>query len=259
MRVWMKSPDESAREIGYGILGARLKDDPARSLFPDDVVTALAVASEDSDAEPFIEEQRFTQGVSPERAREFRLGRLCARHALGGLGLLPKAIPVGRDGSPRWPAGSLGSISHSHGLCGAAICRAGRYRGIGFDIASDLPLDAAIARAICAPAEVAWLGERTESERGYLAKILFSAKESVWKALSRDLIRPADLQQFEISLGLPDRTFRVRRLAGLKPSREARERIRGRFVHMPPWILTGVLVEPSAARRGSRASRPANP
>lgn len=28
MRAWMKSPDESAREMGYGILGFRLKDDP---------------------------------------------------------------------------------------------------------------------------------------------------------------------------------------------------------------------------------------
>ena len=29
MRAWMKSPDESRREMGYGILGARLKHDPA--------------------------------------------------------------------------------------------------------------------------------------------------------------------------------------------------------------------------------------
>ncbi len=28
MRAWMKSPDESSREMGYGLLGARLKDDP---------------------------------------------------------------------------------------------------------------------------------------------------------------------------------------------------------------------------------------
>jgi 3-methyladenine DNA glycosylase AlkD len=28
MRAWMKSPDEFAREMGYGILGARLKDEP---------------------------------------------------------------------------------------------------------------------------------------------------------------------------------------------------------------------------------------
>ena len=28
MRAWMKSPDESRREMGYGILGVRLKDDP---------------------------------------------------------------------------------------------------------------------------------------------------------------------------------------------------------------------------------------
>ncbi|MCM2316392.1 MAG: DNA alkylation repair protein [Thermoanaerobaculia bacterium] len=28
MGAWMKSPDESVREMGYGILGARLKDDP---------------------------------------------------------------------------------------------------------------------------------------------------------------------------------------------------------------------------------------
>lgn len=28
MRAWMKSPDEFSREMGYGILGMRLKDDP---------------------------------------------------------------------------------------------------------------------------------------------------------------------------------------------------------------------------------------
>jgi hypothetical protein len=28
MRAWMKSPDELTREIGYGILGVRLRDDP---------------------------------------------------------------------------------------------------------------------------------------------------------------------------------------------------------------------------------------
>ena len=28
MHDWMKSPDESTRELGYGILGARLRDDP---------------------------------------------------------------------------------------------------------------------------------------------------------------------------------------------------------------------------------------
>jgi len=28
MRAWMKAPDESTREMGYGILGLRLKDDP---------------------------------------------------------------------------------------------------------------------------------------------------------------------------------------------------------------------------------------
>src|SRR6185436_18469421 len=29
MRAWMRSPDEYTREIGYGVVGARLKDDPA--------------------------------------------------------------------------------------------------------------------------------------------------------------------------------------------------------------------------------------
>ena len=28
MRAWMKSPDEFHREMGYGILGVRLRDDP---------------------------------------------------------------------------------------------------------------------------------------------------------------------------------------------------------------------------------------
>lgn len=41
MRSWMKSPDESTREMGYGILSARLKDDPD-SISDADVERVLA-------------------------------------------------------------------------------------------------------------------------------------------------------------------------------------------------------------------------
>jgi 3-methyladenine DNA glycosylase AlkD len=51
MRAWMKSPDEFPREIGYGIFGARLKDDPA-SIADADAEKALATIEKEIHRSP---------------------------------------------------------------------------------------------------------------------------------------------------------------------------------------------------------------
>ena len=51
MRAWMKLPDESAREIGYGIFGARLKDDPG-SVSDADAEKALATIEKEIHRSP---------------------------------------------------------------------------------------------------------------------------------------------------------------------------------------------------------------
>lgn len=51
MRAWMKSPDEVRREMGYGILGARLKDDPA-SITDADAARVLATIEKEIHRSP---------------------------------------------------------------------------------------------------------------------------------------------------------------------------------------------------------------
>ncbi|MEK6325674.1 MAG: DNA alkylation repair protein [Acidobacteriota bacterium] len=51
MRAWMKSPDEFAREMGYGILGVRLKDDPD-SISDADVEKVLATIEKEIHRSP---------------------------------------------------------------------------------------------------------------------------------------------------------------------------------------------------------------
>ena len=50
-----------------------------------------------------------------KRRSEYLAGRWCAREALAMLGM--EGIPaLGPDRAPQWPAGSLGSITHSQGI-----------------------------------------------------------------------------------------------------------------------------------------------
>ena len=51
MRAWMKSPDEFPREMGYGILGARLKDDPG-SVSDSDAEKVLATIEKEIHRSP---------------------------------------------------------------------------------------------------------------------------------------------------------------------------------------------------------------
>ena len=69
----------------------------------------------------------------PKRIQEFAAGRLCARRALGEFGRRGFPIPVARDRQPFWPAGVVGSITHTAGLCAAVVAERSRLAALGVD------------------------------------------------------------------------------------------------------------------------------
>jgi 4'-phosphopantetheinyl transferase EntD len=85
------------------------------------------------------------------------------------------------DRSPWWPPGVVGSITHSGDLCAVVVTHASRARGLGLDIEVDAPLDRAIEPLVATPAELAWLASQGDEARGWLGKLLFSAKEAFYK------------------------------------------------------------------------------
>lgn len=120
--------------------------------------------------------------MGEKRQREFTAGRHCARQALVRLGQEPVALPIGPGRAPVWPSGIIGSISHTDEIAIAAVSRQTDLRSLGVDVESADPLESGLLELVCRDEERAAL---TASGLQPLlgAKLIFSAKESVYKCL----------------------------------------------------------------------------
>jgi 4'-phosphopantetheinyl transferase EntD len=119
------------------------------------------------------------------RRREFAAGRIAARQALAGAGGPSASIPIGDQRQPIFPAGFVGSITHKLELAAAVAAPDSTVLALGLDLESmDRPVSAGIASHVCVPSERAWVEDATsEPERDLRLRRLFSAKESLFKAL----------------------------------------------------------------------------
>lgn len=150
-------------------------------LFPASVATAI-VRLPAPEMALFPEEEAAMIRALPKRRREFAGGRWCARQALAHLGIEAVAIPVGDGRAPLWPPGVAGSIAHSDTHAIAAVTREPAIRSLGVDLEPDTSLEEDLWMTICGPEELAWLSGQPAVERGRLARLLFSAKEAIYKA-----------------------------------------------------------------------------
>jgi 4'-phosphopantetheinyl transferase EntD len=149
-------------------------------LLSDGVVTAETDPDHEADA-LLPEEAVLVQNAVAKRRREFNAGRACARRALGRLGIELHPLTAGKDRVPHWPDGIVGSISHTHGWCGAAVARAAQFESVGVDAERDDDLKLQLWPMICTERETQWLAALPEEQRGWVAKAIFSAKESLYK------------------------------------------------------------------------------
>src|SRR3954466_8638481 len=69
----------------------------------------------------FPEELPLIASAVEKRRLEFGRGRQCARAALRRLGVPDGPLPSGSQREPLWPAAAIGSITHTEGLCVAAV------------------------------------------------------------------------------------------------------------------------------------------
>lgn len=139
-------------------------------------------------------------GSVRKRQAEYFHGRLCARQALGALGV--GEVGIGAQGEPLWPAGVVGSISHSRTLAAAVVAGAARCGGIGLDIEewADHAAAEAMPGLVVSARELAYLGgfER-EMARERLLTLVFSAKESFYKGAFGAVGRFFDFNAIELA------------------------------------------------------------
>jgi 4'-phosphopantetheinyl transferase EntD len=190
----------------------------------------------------YAEERACVARAVEARRREFATGRHCARAALARLGFAPAPIVKDALGGPRWPDGVVGSITHCAGYRAAAVARASDLAAIGIDAEPAEPLPPGVLDLICMPRERAQLAELATGWPGVpWDRLLFSAKESVYKAWAPVMARFLDFDGAGIRIDPATATFTARLLvpgaeAVAGPSCE----LPGRFAIRDGLIATAV-------------------
>jgi 4'-phosphopantetheinyl transferase EntD len=182
------------------------------SLLPPEIACAELFDDPPAAAAGFPAEVAAVAGAVDKRRREFLTVRHCARQALAVLGVAPVPILPGDRGAPRWPAGVIGSMTHCDGYRAAAVARAGVVRSIGIDAEPHEPLPDGVAGLVVRPEEAALVDTLAAGDAGICwDRLLFSAKESVYKAWYPLAQRWLDFQEASVTLE-PHGRFEVRLL-----------------------------------------------
>ena len=137
--------------------------------------------------------------------------RIVARRLLAQLGYPDAQVPKGSGGEPVWPAGVIGSLAHDDEIAIAAVGLSNDFASIGIDVEPTGALPAEMLALVATPRE------RRIIDDGLLqAKLLFAAKEAVYKAvypLDRVFLEFGDI---EIDLAAGMATTRTGRILTLR-------------------------------------------
>ena len=120
----------------------------------------------------------------PKRQADYLAGRLCARRAMEIWGYAGEPM-AGHSGCPVWPRGLRGSISHSARHAVALALPAMDCGGLGIDtelVASGRASEALLRHAVLAEEHAALEFLSTDMGRDAAITVIFSAKESFYKA-----------------------------------------------------------------------------
>ncbi len=174
-------------------------------------VVAVEAFEDPPDPMLYPEEEALLRRAVDKRRREFATVRACARVALAQLGLPPGPILPGPRGAPRWPAGVVGSMTHCEGYRACAVAPQERVRAIGLDAEPNGVLPAGVLRIISLEEERAMLAGLPAGTGVCWDRLLFCAKESVYKTWFPLTQRWLDFSEAAVRLE-PDGTFTARLL-----------------------------------------------
>lgn len=128
-------------------------------------------------------EAALGEGAAAPRLAELAAGRQCARQALFLAGLPAGPVLRGPRREPLFPAGAIGSITHTTGYCAAVAAPRGAVAALGIDAEANEPMPQRMLERIASEAECRMAGELEAALPGlHAGRLLFSLKEAVYKA-----------------------------------------------------------------------------
>ena len=203
-------------------------------------------AFEDVPDEPvFPGEEDLVANAVESRRREFVTARRCAREALAKLGHAPTPIRSGPMREPQWPAGLVGSITHTRGFRAAAVAPRSVLLSVGIDTEPNCPLPDSIEELVTVRGEPEMLAALARAvPLTHWGRLLFSAKESVYKAWYPLTGRWLGFEDARLTIDPTEGTFAAKLL--VDGAREDGEppltELRGRFLVARGLIATAVTM-----------------
>ena len=147
----------------------------------------------------YPEEEALVSRAVLRRRREFALSRTCARRALADIGVAPLPILSTPDRAPMWPPGVIGSITHCDSYTAAAVCSSRHFLSLGIDAEINQPLPEEVPALISSVTEQLLIRQLPDSSICW-DRVLFSAKESIFKAWFPIAKRWLDFRDAEVTI-----------------------------------------------------------
>ena len=220
------------------------------TLLPRTVASAEAMARADQ-ASLFADERAHIADASARRQAEFTTVRRCAGEALERIGRQRPSLVPGRGGAPLWPMGVLGSMTHCLGRCAAAVTSDSSIAGLGIDLEEGSQSSSDLLDVAVLPSERAAVQKLHRSgPAGLWERVIFSAKESVYKAWYPLEGRWLDFEEVRISLHQDSHlagTFAVTLLADPQGSSRWEELAEGRWMADERFVATALVLRSAVA------------
>jgi 4'-phosphopantetheinyl transferase EntD len=176
-------------------------------------ILPVVVASADT-VDDLLDEPLFAPEVASiakaveKRRREFTTVRACARRALAALGVERQPLVPGERGAPAWPPGVVGSMTHCAGYRAAAVAWSADVAALGVDAEPHGPLPHGVLDVVTDPAERDRLAALARQDPSvHWDRLLFSAKESIYKAWFPLTFRWLGFEEAELVIHPARRTF----------------------------------------------------
>ncbi|MGQ3381863.1 4'-phosphopantetheinyl transferase family protein [Glutamicibacter sp. TV12E] len=167
--------------------------------------------SELDDGPRYRPEDLYVANAVESRQQEFRTVRICARQALAELGHGGHVLVPDEHRAPVWPRGVVGSMTHCEGLRAAAVACSDQWSGIGIDAEPHSALPPGTVDLLLLPAEQEAVDRLSTREPGIAwDRLIFSAKESVFKTWFPMARRWLDFLECEITVGQRPGAFTAR-------------------------------------------------
>lgn len=213
---------------------------------------ATAHAFEDPDAafpSLYPQEAAAVARAVPKRQQEYATVRMCARRALNALGVPSAPLLAGQRGAPQWPTGVVGSMTHCAGYRAAAVAHASAFMGIGIDAEPNEALPDGVLDIISLPQERSWIHALPGcAPKVSWDRLLFSAKESVFKTWYPLTLRELGFEEAEIRIEPDSGTFTARLLVpGPEVDGERVEGFSGRWLCRNDLVVTAIALPVRAA------------